>query len=255
MYTQYPQPSVPVSSTQQPSPSVFPTTDSIPAAVPVNYPTTTMPVQPNAQGYVLPNNVYSPAEAAPAAPNMGADVLKSPDAQYFAPTMNPAVNSPYPMAQQPKGKPIKILVDYNQKKNKEKSALAGVGIGVAASIVTGGLLLPVIAGAVAYNLIKDSSKKHFMAYPNSYVYELRAAIAADLNIKPELILLERKDMIMDDNEQLQKYIKKDKEKATVNVSVQQTPVAGSNYYAPNGCVYPAPMTVMRVQKDLSVCFK
>lgn len=206
-------------------------------------------MQPNAQGYVLPNNVYAPStEAVPVSPNTGANVLKAPDAQYFAPNTNPAVNSPYPMAQQPKGKPIKVLVDYNKKQNKEKSTLAGVGIGVAASIVTGGLLLPVIAGAVAYNLIKDSSKKQFVAYPNSYVYELRAAIAADLNIKPELILLERKDMIMDDNEQLQKYIKKDKEKATVNVSIHQIPVAGSNYYAPNGCIYPAPVTVTRVQK-------
>lgn len=208
-----------------------------------------MPMQPNAQGYAVPNNVYTPsADAAPVSPSTGASVLKSPDAQYFAPTMNPAASSPYPMAQQPKGKPIKVLVDYNQKENKQKSTLAGVGIGVAASIVTGGLLLPVIAGAVAYNLIKDSSKKQFVAYPNSYVYELRAAIAADLNIKPELILLERKDMIMDDNEQLQKYIKKDKDKASVNVSIQQTPVAGSNYYAPNGCIYPAPVTVMRVEK-------
>ena len=43
-------------------------------------------------------------------------------------------------------------------------------------------------------------------------------------------------------------IKKDKDKASVNVSIQQTPVAGSNYYAPNGCIYPAPVTVMRVEK-------
>ena len=247
---QYGQQNAPVSSAQQPSPSVFPTVDSIPAAIPASYPTAPMSMQPATPGYVPPSSSYSPpsANAGISAQGTAADILKAPDAQYFAPTMNPAVNSPYPMAQQPKGKPIKILVDYNKKQNKEKSTLAGVGIGIAASIVTGGILLPVVAGAVAYNLIKDSSKKPFIAYPNTYVYELRAAIAADLNIKPELVLLERKDMIMDDNEQLQKYIKKDKEKATVNASIQQTPVAGSNYYAPNGCVYPAPVTVARIQK-------
>ena len=41
-------------------------------------------MQPNAQGYAVPNNVYTPsADAAPVSPSTGASVLKSPDAQYL----------------------------------------------------------------------------------------------------------------------------------------------------------------------------
>ena len=188
------------------------------------------------------------AQPAPVAVQQSAtdQILQSPDAQYFTAAAAPNVTSPYPLPQQPKGDPIKVLVEYNKQENKEKSALIGVGVGAAALLFTGGLALPIIAGAITYSAIKDNNKARYAAYLNSYVYELRSAIAADLEIKPELILLQRKGVIFDDNEQLQKYIK-NKKKFTVEVTISDTPVAGSNYYVPNGSVYPTPVTVSLVK--------
>ena len=190
---------------------------------------------------MIPVYTAQPAPAVP--PQSSADqILQSPDAQFFAPATTPNVNSPYPLPQQPKGDTITVLVEYNKQENKEKSALIGVGVGAAALLFTGGLALPLIAGAITYNAIKDNNKARYAAYLNSYVYELRSAIAADLEVKPELILLQRKGVIFDDNEQLQKYIK-NKKKFTVEVTLSDTPVAGSNYYVPNGSIYPTPVTV------------
>ena len=53
---------------------------------------------------------------------------------------------------------------------------------------------------------------------------------------------------MDDNEMIKKYVKGSKSKATVKISIQNTPVAGSNYYSPNGAVYPRAQCVSLVKK-------
>ena len=52
---------------------------------------------------------------------------------------------------------------------------------------------------------------------------------------------------MDDNEQLKKYVK-NKHKVTIDMRVSQVPVAGSNYYFPNGSVYPKSQTVTQIRK-------
>lgn len=188
----------------------------------------------------------SPIQGSPVESPMGQNILNNPDAQYFQ--NSPMSVSAYPMIQQPKGNPIMINLDTNNDDVKTQNALLGVGIGAVAAIATGGLLLPVLAGVVGYNLIKKERQSKLRAFPNTFVWELRSAIADMLKVNPELVLLRRKDMIMDDNEMLQKYVKGGKSKATVKISLQNTPVAGSNYYSPNGAVYPKAQYVSVVKK-------
>lgn len=245
VYSQYSQPAS-ISSNNQDNPtSVFPSLESVQPMAPTPDNSSVTPAFPVYTPGVAP--VYVPQPIPVAAPGQsGEQILQAPDPQFFAPVMTPNVNSPYPLPQQPKGDTLTVLVEYNKHENKEKSAMIGVGVGAAAMLFTGGLALPLIAGAITYNAIKDNNKARYAAYPNSYVYELRSAVAADLDVKPELVLLQRKGVIFDDNEQLQKYIK-NKKKFTVEISILETPVAGSNYYAPNGSIYPAPVTVSLVK--------
>lgn len=119
--------------------------------------------------------------------------------------------------------------------------MVGLGVGAAALVLTGGLLIPALAGAAVYNTIKKGDKTKFIAYPNSYVYELRSAIGKKFNIQPELIHLSRKGVVFDDNELLQKYVTK--KKVTLTMMVCDIPVPGSNYHLPYGSVYPEPWTV------------
>ena len=167
-------------------------------------------------------------------------VLQSPDASYF--NGNTSILSPYPRPQQPRGKPIEISADRDETSTKRKSTMVGLGVGAAAMVLTGGLLLPALAGAAVYNTIKKGDKTRFIAYPNTYVYELRAAMGKKFEIKPELIHISRKGVVFDDNELLQKYIR-NKSKVTLNIAICDIPVPGSNFNLPYGNVYPEPWTV------------
>ena len=167
-------------------------------------------------------------------------VLQSPDASYY--NGNPSILSPYPRPQQPRGKPIEISADKDENSTKKKSTMVGLGVGAAAMVLTGGLLLPAIAGAAVYNTIKKGDRTRFIAYPNTYVYELRAAMGKKFEVKPELIHISRKGVVFDDNELLQKYIN-NKSKVTLKVTICDVPVPGSNYNLPYGNVYPEPWTV------------
>ena len=198
---------------------------------------------------MYPNpNVGEPVVLPPpdVAPQNGDNVLLTPDAHFFQAAPQEVV-SPYPNAQKPKGESIRLFIDTDEQATKQKNALAGVGVGVAASILTGGLAIPLIAGVAVYNMLKQDSQSVYMSYSNSFVWELRSAMAEEYDIKPELILLKRKDVIMDDNEQLKKYVK-NKHKVTIDMRVSQVPVAGSNYYFPNGSVYPKSQTVTQIRK-------
>ena len=150
--------------------------------------------------------------------------------------------SPYPQVQRPRGPSILIQVDYGNKEVKTKNTAIGVGVGAATCILTGGIGLPVLAGALVYNSLKKKGYSEYTGYGNSFVYELRVAISKELKVKPELVLLEYEKMIMDDNEQLFKYFKKSI-KVNIKASVNHVPVAGSNFYAPNGAFYPPSKTV------------
>ena len=150
--------------------------------------------------------------------------------------------SPYPQVQRPRGPSILIQVDYDNKEVKTKNTAIGVGVGAATCILTGGIGLPVLAGALVYNSLKKKGYSEYTGYGNSFVYELRVAISKELKVKPELVLLQYEKMIMDDNEQLFKYFKKSI-KVNIKASVNNVPVAGSNFYAPNGAFYPPSKTV------------
>ena len=199
---------------------------------------------PPSQGQQQPVQVFPthPQELTTPSPQTSSSgILQSPDASYFADNGNVVVPSPYPRPQQPRGKPIEISVDKDESSTKKKSTMVGLGVGAAALVLTGGLLIPAIAGAAVYNTIKKGDRTRFIAYPNSYVYELRSAIGKKFNIQPELIHLSRKGVVFDDNELLQKYVTK--KKVTLTMMVCDIPVPGSNYHLPYGSVYPEPWTV------------
>lgn len=187
-------------------------------------------------------------------PKTGADVLLAPDQAYFAP--NPVANgaSPFPLYQAPKGNPVEVKVEVKNEATKQRNTMIGLGVGAGAMLLTGGLALPVVAGVVAYNLLKDDGCARYSAYKNTYVYELRAAIARDLNIRPEFILLMRKKVAMDDNEIVQKYMSKP-DKMKITVSILNVPAVGSNYHLTNGGVYPPVQSVCLTKpfKKCSVC--
>lgn len=196
---------------------------------------------PNPSQNMQPSNPqYCPP--ANANPSEKKNVLLNPDSQYFNSSSHVVV-SPYPQAQKPKGTPFHIYIDFDKKEDRSKNTAVGVGVGAAALVLTGGLLIPAIAGALAYNAMKKDCRSQYCVFPNSFVYELRSALSAELGVSPELILLRKKDQILDDNEHLEKYFKKSKKKAIVSATVMSSPVPGSNYYAPNGTFYPPSKTV------------
>ena len=213
---------------QQQSGRVFP---EIPQQQPIQ-------VFPQQTGNIFPT---APQDVKSSSPQSSSStILQSPNASYC--NGNPSLLSPYPRPQQPRGNPIEISADKDENSTKKKSTVVGLGVGAAAMVLTGGLLLPALAGAAVYNTIKKGDKTRFIAYPNTYVYELRAAMGKKFEIKPELIHISRKGVVFDDNELLQKYIK-NKSKVTLKVTICDVPVPGSNYNLPYGNVYPEPWTV------------
>ena len=207
-------------------------------AIPGGQPATpTQPMTPN-QNMVAPNqNMVAPS---------GKDVLLAPDQSYYP--VNPINNgvSPFPLYQAPKGDPVEVRVEVKDDKVKDRNTLIGVGVGAAAMLVTGGLALPIIAGTVMYNVLKKDGYAKYSAYKNTYVYELRAAIAKDLNVRPEFLLMSRKGVSFDDNEMLQRYMARPN-RVTIQVAVLNVPAVGSNYHLANGMPYPPVQSVSLVK--------
>lgn len=206
-------------------------------ATPTQPVTPTQPMTPN-QNMVAPNqNMVAPS---------GKDVLLAPDQSYYP--VNPINNgvSPFPLYQAPKGDPVEVRVEVKDDKVKDRNTLIGVGVGAAAMLVTGGLALPIIAGTVMYNVLKKDGYAKYSAYKNTYVYELRAAIAKDLNVRPEFLLMSRKGVSFDDNEMLQRYMARPN-RVTIQVAVLNVPAVGSNYHLANGMPYPPVQSVSLVK--------
>lgn len=206
-------------------------------AIPGGQPATpTQPVTPMQP--MTPNqNMVAPS---------GKDVLLAPDQSYYP--VNPINNgvSPFPLYQAPKGDPVEVRVEVKDDKVKDRNTLIGVGVGAAAMLVTGGLALPIIAGTVMYNVLKKDGYAKYSAYKNTYVYELRAAIAKDLNVRPEFLLMSRKGVSFDDNEMLQRYMARPN-RVTIQVAVLNVPAVGSNYHLANGMPYPPVQSVSLVK--------
>lgn len=205
-------------------------------AIPGGQPATPQPVTPTQP--MTPNqNMVAPS---------GKDVLLAPDQSYYP--VNPINNgvSPFPLYQAPKGDPVEVRVEVKDDKVKDRNTLIGVGVGAAAMLVTGGLALPIIAGTVMYNVLKKDGYAKYSAYKNTYVYELRAAIAKDLNVRPEFLLMSRKGVSFDDNEMLQRYMARPN-RVTIQVAVLNVPAVGSNYHLANGMPYPPVQSVSLVK--------
>ena len=215
--------------------------------------------QDAASVYAIPGSQSAPTQSVAPSQNLvapsGKDVLLAPDQSYYP--ANPINNgvSPFPLYQAPKGNPVEVRVEVKDEKVKDRNTLIGVGVGAAAMLVTGGLALPLIAGTVIYNVLKKEGYAKYSAYKNTYVYELRAAIAKDLNVRPEFLLLSRKGVSFDDNEMLQRYMAKPNH-ITIQVTVLNVPAVGSNYHLANGIPYPPVQSVNLVKpgKRWSVCF-
>lgn len=244
---------IPVVSSDNDNKNLFP--QVIPVATPVDYqsnlPIPEMntpnygPYAPNP--YVQNTNPNGPVPVGYTSSQQNQNVLLNPDNHYFS-SNNQMPASPYPQPEQPKGHPVAVYFDFDKDEDKSKRTALGLGVGAAALVLTGGVVLPLIAGSLVYNSLKKDARSHYLAYPNTYIYELRTALSAELKIRPELILLKKKDMILDDNEHLSKYYKSSKKKTVIHVAISDSPVAGSNYYAPNGAFYPPARTVTLVKK-------
>ena len=212
--------------------------------------TTMEPTPRRARGSATPTQPVTPTQ--PMTPNQnmvapsGKDVLLAPDQSYYP--VNPINNgvSPFPLYQAPKGDPVEVRVEVKDDKVKDRNTLIGVGVGAAAMLVTGGLALPIIAGTVMYNVLKKDGYAKYSAYKNTYVYELRAAIAKDLNVRPEFLLMSRKGVSFDDNEMLQRYMARPN-RVTIQVAVLNVPAVGSNYHLANGMPYPPVQSVSLVK--------
>lgn len=239
---------IPVVRSDNTNTKLFP--EVIPVATPLDYqsnqpiPRMTTPnygpYGPNP--YAQYSNPDAPAPVGYTSSQQNPNVLLNPDEHYFNGN-NQIPASPYPQPEQPKGQPIVVNFDFDKNEDKSKRTALGLGVGAAALVLTGGLVFPLIAGSLVYNELKKSARSHYLAYPNTYVYELRVALSAELKIRPELILLKKKDTIMDDNEHLSKYYKSYQKKIAVHVAICGSPVPGSNYYAPNGAFYPTKRSV------------
>lgn len=99
----------------------------------------------------------------------------------------------------------------------------------AACAVTGGLIvLPALAGFAINKVVKKNREKCVYAYGNSYVFELRAALARGLGVPPELLQLKRKGVMLEDCSYLGTYLEyAGKQRIHIAMHVKDHPVAGS----------------------------
>ena len=111
----------------------------------------------------------------------------------------PAVPLVFPLMEAPSGPMISVYVEDNSHHQKRNRRIVGVGVAAAACAATGGLvLIPALAGLAVNKVVKKKREKCVYAYGNTYIYELRAALARGLGVPPELLQLKRKGVFLDD---------------------------------------------------------
>ena len=149
--------------------------------------------------------------------------------------------SVFPPIEQPVGPLISVYVEDNSHHQKRNRQLGGVGVTAAAVALTGGLILiPVIAGVAVNQIVKKSKEKCIFAYGNTYIYEIRAALANGFNVPPELLQLKRKGVMLEDTVKLQQYIAfPGKNRIHLTMHVKDAPVVGSVCSYVGQYTYPA----------------
>lgn len=154
-------------------------------------------------------------------------------------------NSVFPMMELPQGPLISIYLEDNSHHQKRNRRLGGIGVTAAACAITGGLvLLPVLAGVGVNKVIKKSKEKCVYAYGNTFIYELRSALAHGLGIPPELLQLKRKGVMLDDCIHLSNYLAyPGKNRIHITMHIKDKPVIGSVCSYEGQYVYPEPRYV------------
>ena len=112
-------------------------------------------------------------------------------------------------------------------------------------VATGGLvILPLAAGLAVNKVVKYAKEKCIYAYANTYVYEIRSALARGLGVPPELLQLKRKGVMLEDCFHIAQYFAHPgKNRIHLTMHVKEHPVAGSVCTYPGQYVYPPPQFV------------
>lgn len=154
-------------------------------------------------------------------------------------------SSVFPPLLTPQGSPISVFLEDNSHHQKRNRRLGGAGVTAVACAATGGLiLLPVIAGVAVNKLVKKSKEKCVYAYVNTYVYELRSALAHGLGVPPELLQLKRNGVMLDDCFQLSQYLQyPGKNRIHITMHIKDVPVVGSVCTYEGQYTYPDPLYV------------
>lgn len=153
--------------------------------------------------------------------------------------------SVFPPLLTPQGSPISVFLEDNSHHQKRNRRLGGAGVTAVACAATGGLiLLPVIAGVAVNKLVKKSKEKCVYAYANTYIYELRSALAHGLGVPPELLQLKRNGVMLDDCFQLSQYLQyPGKNRIHITMHIKDIPVVGSVCTYEGQYIYPDPLYV------------
>lgn len=135
----------------------------------------------------------------------------------------------FPMMEQPFGPIISVYVEDNSHHQKRNRRLVGAGVAAAACAATGGLIvIPALAGFALNKVVKSNKEKCVYAYANTFIYELRAALANGLGVPPELLQIKRKGVYFDDCARLSTYLEyPGKQRIHVAMHVKDHPVIGS----------------------------
>ena len=141
----------------------------------------------------------------------------------------PAVPLVFPLMEAPSGPMISVYVEDNSHHQKRNRRIVGVGVAAAACAATGGLvLIPALAGLAVNKVVKKKREKCVYAYGNTYIYELRAALARGLGVPPELLQLKRKGVFLDDLSRVCNYLEfAGKQRIHIAMHVKDRPVPGS----------------------------
>ena len=157
----------------------------------------------------------------------------------------PPPPSVFPPIEQPFGPMISIYLEDNSRHQKRNRRIAGVGVAALSVVATGGLvILPLAAGLAVNKAVKYAKEKCIYAYANTYVYEIRAALAQGLGVPPELLQLKRKGVMLEDVFHISQYFAHPgKNRIHLTMHVKEHPVAGSICTYPGQYIYPPPQYV------------
>ena len=146
----------------------------------------------------------------------------------------------FPPIESPMGPLISVYIEDNSHHQKRNRRIGGIGVTAAASVLTGGLIvLPVLAGVAVNKIAKSSSEKCIFAYRNTFIYELRAALARGFGVPPEYLQLKRKGVFLDDRMQLVHYLSfPGKQRIHLTTHIKDQPVVGSVCTYPRQYEYP-----------------